>query len=87
MEINKFPFMYANLKKNCDLKESKTYISRIEESFSKQDNFSLSPKFINFCSYSLNSMVITLFFSLRGLVLDIKRGNILKLGKDGFILR
>ncbi|XP_074609660.1 5'-nucleotidase domain-containing protein 1-like isoform X1 [Acropora palmata] len=26
-------------------------------------------------------------FCLRGLVLDIKRGNILKLGKDGFILR
>ena len=26
-------------------------------------------------------------FSLRGLILDTKKGNILKLGKDGFILR
>ena len=26
MEINKFAFMYANFKKNCDLKESKIFL-------------------------------------------------------------
>ncbi len=32
-------------------------------------------------------MLFSTFFSLRGLVLDTKKGNILKLGKDGYILR